>query len=449
MNPDEAHEHMVNLVHRVRTPAGDDPRFASWDSLQANYPAFLEAAHKGMAEIHKEAVAHIMETQEQLLGLDRACDEAQNLGLYQLLWYHVNNNLAWLGLKRERHVVRRMCGFKPRPRLSQANPNGVFQMIDHINADPLKFAMWADATSFIDAGDILVIDPIKSAHQLLEVKQQAEGAWAFPSHTAKEGIREFQASISAPPNEAEAKTQRLRRQLNRMKKIEEVVRNDIGTDPFLNLPVFVTDSKLVERNYHTEISALLARARTERYALDLIDDCLWIGVYYDPDPGLRRVFAGSAAAVFSDRNEAQFMEIADRALAETQLYTQRAGHWLALPVFAFEVPDEDVLHLISGIAKVRMYFHWEAWGQLLEELGGQFRWLSDKEYRSTVEYGFQGKPDKFTKGVPYVTFGDISFVPPSTHMIRIFSDMLRPSVLAELALHHAQTMASGPDLGTS
>lgn len=440
---------MVKLVHRVRTPAGDDPRFASFESIQANYPSFLEAAHRGMSEIHKEAVVHIMETQEQLLGLDPTCEEALNLRLYQLLWYHVNNYLAWMALKRERHVVRRMCGFKPRPRLSQANPDGVFQLIGELNSDPLKFAMWADATSFIDAGDVLVIDPLSGSHQLMEVKQQGEGIWAFSSQAPKEGIREFQASIAGPANKAEAKTQRLRRQLARMQKIEEVIRKDTGTDPFLNLPVFIADSKLEERNFHEELSALMARARNERYALQMIDECLWVGVFYDHNPKLRLDFAMSAATEFSDGSKAQFQEITERALAETQIYTRMAGHWLALPVFAFEMPDEDVLHLISGIAKVRMYFHWEAWGKLLEKLGGQFRWLSDKEYRSTVERGSIEKPDKFTKGVPYVTFGDNSFVPPSTHMIRIFTDMLRPSVLVELVQHQAQIIASGFDVGAT
>lgn len=437
MNPDKAYEHMLGVVHRVRTPAGNDPRFASFSSIQNHLRDFQAAAHRGMKELHKEAIGHIMESQEALLGM-KDVEEASELWHFQRFWYHVNNYLAWTGLKRERHVVRRLCGFKARPRLSQSNPGGVLRVLDEFNADPLKLAIWADATSFIDAGDILLIDPVAGGYQLLEVKQQEDGIWTFPSNVSAEEMRKFRAGIKATPNKVEAKVQRLKRQLDRMKKIEEVLERDTGTDPFLNLPVIVTESEIKEVHFHSELSELMKEGREAGKALGLVDGCLWVGVYYDTDPRLRGAFAGSAAAVFCQGESSGFMALVERALEETQLYGQRADHWLAQPVFSFEMPDEDVLDLISGIAKVRMFFHWEAWGRLLEEYGGSFRWLSMKEYRETAEFEHIEDPDRFPMGIPYVTFGDTSFVPPSTHVIRIFSDMLRPSVLAEIVHHMAQ-----------
>ncbi|MBX3095509.1 MAG: hypothetical protein KF812_01480 [Fimbriimonadaceae bacterium] len=440
MNSDDANKTILTLVHRVRSPAGDDALFANAESIEANSHAFLAAIHKGMAELHMEAVVNIIDIQERLLKIDQASEEARTLSIDLLPWYHVNNELAWTGLQRKRHIVRRMCGFKPRPRLAKSNPEGVFSVIEEINSDPLKFAMWADATSFIDVSDILVIDPLSGSHTLLEVKQQDESVWAFPSSVPKESLREFQLHITGPANKAEAKTQRLRRQLKRMTQIEKIIATDTGIDPFLNQPVLIAESNTEERYFHEDLAVLMARARLHGHAFDLIDNCLWIGVYYDQDPRQQLGFAVSAAGVFSDGSEHGFQAMIHCALAEARTYSQVASHWLALPVFSFDLSDEDVFHLVSGIANVRMYLHWDLWAQFLECFGGSFRWLSDKEYRSTTEYQLYKTPDRYTNGIPYVTFGDTSFVPSSTQMIRIFTDMKRPSMLAELAFKQSQIL---------
>ncbi len=126
-------------------------------------------------------------------------------------------------------------------------------------------------------------------------------------------------------------------------------------------------------------------------------------------------------------------EIIPQAMAETQVYSHYAGHWLAQPIFSFDLDDENVLHLSRGMAKLRMFFHWDSWAKMIRDLGGEFRWLTDDEYRKTDEYRVSSGHDRFLRGYPYVTFGNVSFIPASTHMVRIFSDLLRPKVLAQLA----------------
>ena len=73
------------------------------------------------------------------------------------VWRRVNDAIVWSLFGGQRHRVKRLCLYRKRGNLSESNPESARAALAEINARPMSIAIWNDATSCVDIGDLTVI----------------------------------------------------------------------------------------------------------------------------------------------------------------------------------------------------------------------------------------------------------------------------------------------------
>ena len=73
------------------------------------------------------------------------------------VWRKVNDAIIWSALGHQRHMVKRLCLYRRRTYLTENNDLSALATIKQLNADPLALAIWNDATSCVDIGDVTLI----------------------------------------------------------------------------------------------------------------------------------------------------------------------------------------------------------------------------------------------------------------------------------------------------
>lgn len=70
------------------------------------------------------------------------------------IWRRINDAIVWVLLGYKDHVIRTVCHRKGRPQLASANPDAIRTLFNNLNSDPMTIAIWSDATTCVDLGDI-------------------------------------------------------------------------------------------------------------------------------------------------------------------------------------------------------------------------------------------------------------------------------------------------------
>src|SRR5205814_499021 len=88
-------------------------------------------------------------------------------------WRRVNDAIIWLLMGAQRHVVKRLCLYRPRTFLQENNATSAMSTIAMLNSDPMSIAIWNDATSSVDIGDVTYLKRVGADQELwfLELKE--------------------------------------------------------------------------------------------------------------------------------------------------------------------------------------------------------------------------------------------------------------------------------------
>jgi hypothetical protein len=166
-------DELPTLIRMLRKPAGDDPRFASLKEINANFPAFTQAVHSTWKYLHGRSLDEILKIEEIISSAPRT-KLPKGFGWYlertTKLWRRINDAIVWSLVREHDHVIRTVCHRKGRPRLTDANPVAIRKLLVNINADPQSIAIWSDATSCVDVGDVVCRSFSGGLNGFLEVK---------------------------------------------------------------------------------------------------------------------------------------------------------------------------------------------------------------------------------------------------------------------------------------
>lgn len=193
-------DELPTLIRMLREPAGDDPRFASLEAIKANRQAFVEKVHSTWKYLHGRSLDEIMAiekilTSEQRSKLPR--DFVWYLDRTIALWRRVNDAIVWELVGRQDHVIRVVCHRKHRVRLTDANPIALRRFLDDINSDPQTIAIWSDATSCVDVGDVVCRSFSDKPSGFFEVKEGAMNDKIFDLLEMEDGEEEIMNAIRA------------------------------------------------------------------------------------------------------------------------------------------------------------------------------------------------------------------------------------------------------------
>lgn len=277
-------DELPSLIESLRVPAGSDPRFATMESIAANYEAFQAITHEVWKEIHNRSIDAIM-TMEGILSPERRKAMPPAMVFYFerciQIWRRMNDALIWVLLGYKDHVIRTVCHRKERPLLASANPGPMRKLLENLNTDPQSIAVWTDATTCVDVGDIFCRAPSGKPNGFLEVKEGAMNDKIFELLRAKGSPAEVAVQIDAFVQENGPKAlkqlERVIRQRTRYNEVLDIVQYEKGYDSRRDAEVAIEESRVALESYDADLQTIIDEAG-ESPLLRSVDRCLWIYV---------------------------------------------------------------------------------------------------------------------------------------------------------------------------
>lgn len=410
----------------------------TYSSRVRSSPSTTEIA-ANMAKFNRESCARLnvvhFEGIDQLLTIENESAQLPNDVSSRLVraatvrfWTQVANQLAWMAFGGERAYLKQYWSGRDRNPLRNCSPAFVLSALKK-EMDNGNLAVWTDATSFLELGDILSFNPTTRKRTFLEVKglNESEAITVSP-YVEPDALAALRRTLqeSDGQSKADKKVDRLNRQLKRNREVDRLVADEIGFNPLRQLHVLIQDGPYRDEHYERALEPEFRLARQRGHSLVMVDDCLWIGIYYNLDPRFERIFAGSAAAAFGDISEVVSDEYMETVFAERINYLQASNQPLALPSFFISLPDDIVSDMIAGRAMVRFSFDWKRFAMILKEFDCTLNW----EKPSGEDLAGDGAL-VLRRGVPSVVGPCGNSVKIGAPLfMRVFSDFIRPRAFA-------------------
>jgi hypothetical protein len=371
-------------------PAGRRPEFESLEAIAEHRKAFVLACHETWRVWHGRAIEQIL-TFDQFLRLNKAApvpggDEFGNR--ICAVWRKVNDSIVWSLFGANRWVVKRLCLYRPRTYLTESNASSVLKVLASLNANPMSLALWSDATSVVDMGDIVYVEdglrPEPSFIELKEGKVNAEIIELLDLH-GEEFAGRFRSFAQTRGKKGVKQFERVVRQRQTGQQMGELLSNLRGRDPVTGREIEIVDVGADHVPYDETLGALLeGAAERGSEVCELVEDCIWI--YVGGDPKADRVTAHLRFRYLLEENGVSLpLSSVNAAHDRDCIVDLQWGNFqpLAKPLFIRTLKPEIVGALVGGrlLHKVFLYVDWPRFAELCARCGTQFTWSTEKDAR--------------------------------------------------------------------
>jgi hypothetical protein len=326
------------------------------------WKVFVELVHRGFASAQATVAAEL----RSLESGNSPLQQQKELALRKVV-----DGIAWQMIGNQLYIARRLYRGQEPPNLHHSNFTSVQMAADHVQGtDFSRFALISDLTTFVQVGDLLIKEP-SGVFSIAEVKEgkkneeilnfmhfamDAKCEQALALFYQREGKKTFEQML------------RMMRQSLRMAHVSELVANDESTDPDSQLTIRVNKEPLQIDTYSERLSGLIDSALSKGWAIDIVDDCLFMGAY-----------SGKmiSAAPFVFRAWVQGVGVAEWNPIVNLL--ESMIHPLALPLFNRGVRVEHTFDLLFGRAAVFLCVDFQRFMEKAADLGVSIRWSTRKE----------------------------------------------------------------------
>lgn len=424
------------FAYGIRKVGGLDPTAATAEQKKR----FVEACHEGYALAqHRlvEGLSQLEAATRQVKGLqkearrqrEREKSEAaarllETLHYQEMALRTIANGMAWMMLRDQRWVVRRLHQGRAPTALSAANIESAIREADRINQDPRKFALLSDLTSCVQLGDLLVVDfsrdpaisyciELKEGQKNYEILQFLDSfsrtgcpraAWFFAEEQGEAGLKQ---------------AERIARQQIRAAEAMKILETGEGVDPMSGKPIRIPDRVIEQESYDAELEALVEGARINGENVAVVEDCLWVGAY---DAG-RAVFP---SLMFKDHLHHVLLKRQDCLLPESpsdiseELLRRQVVPYpitdlrqaiitpTSRPLFLRELSCQTIIDLVLGRVLVYIYLDLDRFLARSQTRGLGGRWQTRRERGRVKPEGYfarLGKAPVFEREGRTVTMG--------------------------------------------
>lgn len=302
-----------------------DPEIEADNNLRET---FFSSAHEGM----RAAQDYIV----QRVGSDRGLTVSE-----ELLYRSIADSIAWQFLGGQLCHARRLFQAQKQPDLNHCNFDSVVTTANSIvNESSDAMPLLSDLTSFVQVGDILSLDP-KSGLSIIEVKEGEVNhriSQFLEFYSESRCNRALHAFLSNGGPHTAKQMQRMIRQSGRMAHVAEVINTGTSVDPDNDLKVHIPEDVIPVNYWDKELNELIAKADKNGWALDVIEECLFVACYADTP-----MFAGSHLIFNKWFDEQGGTPQSPRARMMDSIRTP-----LALPIFSRAIPAEDMFDFLFG-----------------------------------------------------------------------------------------------------
>jgi hypothetical protein len=283
------------------------------------------------------------------------------------------DSMAWHMLRFQLYLARRIYKGERPPSLKDSSFESVREAANTIVGGRRgAFALYSDTTSFVQVGDLLVADLDGPRLTFVEVKsgERNERILDFMEFLGQGGgkcQRALAFFVEEGGESSVKQLKRMMRQHDRMAHVRRLIREGRSRDPDEGLEVVVPDEELIVKSYAAELRRVLGESHACGWALDVIDECLFIAAY-------RGVMRGGALFAFKP-----WLEHKGGEGSPCVDLMQSMHDPLALSIFDRDIDPEHGFDLVAGRAKVLMGLHVGAFMERARKLGFSARWGTRKE----------------------------------------------------------------------
>lgn len=193
--------------------------------------------------------------------------------------------IAWQFLGGQYYKVRRFYDAREntnsRPTLASSNIQSIVDAVEYYHSqDESNFALISDLTSFIDIGDLLLLQDGQVTPIELKEGQTNEEVFQFITEISKKEINTCPYSLISNPNEKFFK--QVNRVLNQMKrgyKLTDFLKDEKGKDPFTDSEVRVNKDAYQVESYIDIVNSLFKSLEKKDWAYTIFEDVITIGLY--------------------------------------------------------------------------------------------------------------------------------------------------------------------------
>lgn len=272
------------------------------------------------------------------------------------VYRHLADTIFWLLIGGKLHLARRFYHNVPGEKdLIETNYESVLSVAKEINATPLNFVLLTDITSYVQLGDLVGI--VDGRHTVIEVK---EGKRNHEMLNDIVGMLNSQDELKSKADRLWSKYSNSKdaKQLSRMLKQMStayaeigIMNSDKGKDPVSGKNISISTPKLDTEYYDDKLHLLeLQLHKRKRWAYDVVEGCLHIGLYRDQMRGMGPFIFDSLA------KDIEHKYIIDARLAFKALGT---------PIFCWPFSKELIMDIIMGRTLMLMMLDMDKFMKLL------------------------------------------------------------------------------------
>jgi hypothetical protein len=443
---------MASVVRELRKPAGDSERFADLESIEQNYDEFIRKAHSTWKRLHRKAIEEILVYDAMMVA-----DRKRPIGpvfidwnnYMRQLWRRVNDSIVWLMAGADRHFMKRLCLYRSRGLLAEANPESALGTINLLNSDPYSMAIWNDATSGVDIGDVTFLNKRTDQIEFFELKEGNVNEEIVAINESKsdaeyrERLKDFLDRYGA---HGKKQLERVQRQSRRNEQIIDLLVHEKGLDPVTGFFIEVQTLKTKDEHYDDELRDLLTEVESAGEGYRVVDDCLWI--YANQDDSLSTPQVTQKFFQILKKNEKRFELLLKKKLSSGDIggiesINNGFNSPTSIPLFLRHLEPEQIGQIAYGslMRRVQLFLDWETFGKLFNEAGAEFLWSTPKQARKERAKKFSERRGVIVYGrMPLVRVGDGTGSISGAALIRVMFDGIRPKTLVGQLVESLQLM---------
>lgn len=375
LHPVSLDSHLEELARKLYEFSSEGSK-STWDEIRTGdikensdlKKRFLTSAHAGMCEA-QNMIVEIIQSSESLT-------DSQTV-----LLKGIADNMAWQMIGNQLCYARRYYKEQKPIDLKQSNFKSVILAASQtISSDPGSFSLISDLTSFIQVGDLLTMGSLGGL-SIGEVKegQKNHEIFEFMKFFAKSGCpRSLHYFAQEHGKSGIKQLQRMSRQVERMGHVTEIMKSGTSLDPDTNKKIYIPDEFIYIPDWDEELNAILDKSDSKGWAIDVIDDCLFIASYS------KNSFIGKGHVAFN----MWFDEFGGTKNCPRFRLFDSMTHPLALPIFNLKISTPHKLDILFGRKNVCIGLNIGALLGKLTKSGFKVREGTNKEASQLDQQGF-------------------------------------------------------------
>lgn len=440
-----------DAAEAMARPAGRRPEFESLEAIAEHRKAFVLACHETWRVWHGRAIEQIL-TFDQFLRANKTApvpggDEFGNH--ICAVWRKLNDSIVWSLFGADRWVIKRLCLYRPRTYLVENNAPSVLKVLASLNANPMSLALWSDATSVVDRGDIVYVeDGLCPEPLFIELKEGIVNAEILEllDLRGEEFEGRFQAFARARGTKGVKQFERVVRQSQTGQQMDELLANSRGLDPATGREIEIVDVGSDQVPYDETLGLLLQEA-VERgtEVCELVEDCIWI--YASGYPKVDRVTAHLRFRHLLEEYNVSLPPISvHTAHDRDRIVDLQWGNSqpLAKPLFIRTLKPEIVGALVGGrlLHKVFLYLDWPRFAELCARRGTQFTWSTEKDARRMQAEPPQARAPLIRGRLAQIHVEDVRVSVTDSALVQMLFDGASPRAIIEHTVTSALRLKS-------